>query len=87
MLMNSLILSRPLLAFVVGTRAALAFGIGLLVADRISEDRRRAIALSLVGIGVASTIPAAMAVFGKNQNRRAPLPLTTPRPLSTRLDA
>jgi hypothetical protein len=85
--MNSLILSRPLLAFVVGTRAALAFGIGLLVADRISEDRRRAIGLSLVGIGVASTIPAAMAVFGRNRNRRAPLPLATPRPLTTRLDA
>jgi hypothetical protein len=85
--MNSLILSRPLLAFVVGTRAALAFGIGLLVADRIPEDRRRAIALSLVGIGLASTIPAAMAVFGKNQNRRAPMPLTAPKPLTTRLDA
>ena len=30
--MNSLILSRPLLGFVVGTRAALAFGVGLLLA-------------------------------------------------------
>lgn len=79
--MNRLILSRPLLGFVVGTRAALAFGIGLLVADRIPEDRRRAIALSLVGIGVATTIPAAMAVFGRKGNRRAPMPLTT------RLDA
>jgi hypothetical protein len=53
----------------------------------MSEDRRRATALSLSAIGVASTISAAMAVFGKNQNRRAPLPLTTPRPLTTRLDA
>ena len=45
--MNSLILSRPLLGFVVGTRAALAFGVGLLVADRIPEARRRTLALSL----------------------------------------
>jgi hypothetical protein len=85
--MNSLILSRPLLAFVVGTRAALGFGIGLLVADRIPEERRRAIALSLIGLGVASTIPSAMAVFGSNQGRRAPMPLTTGQPLTTRLDA
>src|SRR5437870_3789029 len=45
--MNALNLSRPLLGFVVGTRAALALGVGLLLADRIPESRRRAIALSL----------------------------------------
>lgn len=63
--MNSLILSPPLLGFVVGTRAALAFGIGLLVADRIPESRRRAIALMLIGVGAATTIPAARSVFGR----------------------
>jgi hypothetical protein len=62
--MNSLILSPPLLAFVVGTRAALAFGLGLLVADRIAKPRRRAIGLTLVAIGAATTIPAAILVVG-----------------------
>ena len=52
------------LIFVVGTRVALAFGVGLLVADHIPPERRRALALSLIGIGAATTIPAALAVFG-----------------------
>ena len=59
-----LVLSPQLLGFVVGTRAALAFGLGLLLADRIPASRRRAIALTLVAIGAATTIPAAMSVFG-----------------------
>ena len=37
----NLVLSPPILGFVVGTRAALAFGLGLLLADRIPESRRR----------------------------------------------
>jgi drug/metabolite transporter (DMT)-like permease len=64
--MNSLTLSRPLLGFVVGTRAALAFGVGLLLADRIPESRRRTIAISLIGFGAATTIPALKAVWGRN---------------------
>jgi len=51
------------LIFVVGTRVALAFGVGLLVADHIPAERRRALALSLIGIGAATTVPAALAVF------------------------
>ncbi len=59
----NLVLSPPLLGFVVGTRAALGFGLGLLFADRIPESRRRTVGLALVAIGVATTIPAAMSVF------------------------
>jgi hypothetical protein len=62
--MQNLVLAPPLLGFVVGTRAALALGIGLLLADRIPQPRRRTIALTLIGIGAATTIPAAMAVLG-----------------------
>jgi len=58
--------SRLLLGFVVGTRAALAFGVGLLLADRIPEPRRRALALSLIGFGAATTIPALKAVWSSN---------------------
>ena len=61
----NLVLSPPLLGFVIGTRAALAFGLGLLVADRIPESRRRAVGLTLVAIGVATAIPAAMSVLGR----------------------
>jgi len=61
--MQSLVLSPPLLGFVVGTRAALAFGVGLLVASRIPESRRKKIAMTLIGIGAATTIPAARSIF------------------------
>ena len=61
----NLVLNPPLLGFIVGTRAALAFGLGLLLADRIPEPRRRTLGLTLVGIGAATTIPAAIAVFGR----------------------
>jgi len=44
--------------FLVGTRAALAFGLGLLAASRIPESRRRQLGLALVGLGAATTIPA-----------------------------
>jgi hypothetical protein len=62
--MTSLLLSPPLLGFIVGTRAALAFGVGLLVAKRIPEPRRSAIAIGLIGIGAATTIPAVKSLFG-----------------------
>jgi hypothetical protein len=65
--MSQFVLSPPLFGFVVGTRAALGFGLGLLLSDRIPESRRRAIGLSLVTIGIATTIPALMAVFGSRR--------------------
>jgi hypothetical protein len=58
------VLRPSLFGFVVVTRAALAFGVGLLVASRIPEPRRRAIALTLIGIGAVTTVPAVLAVLG-----------------------
>jgi hypothetical protein len=66
--MQSLVISPPLLGFVVATRAALAFGIGLLVANRIPEPRRRAIAMTLIGLGAATTLPAARLIFRNRSN-------------------
>jgi hypothetical protein len=64
--MNKLVLSVPTFGFVVGTRMALAVGIGLLLSSRLTESQRRAVGLTLVAVGAATTIPAAMAVF-RNQ--------------------
>jgi hypothetical protein len=58
-------LSTSTFFFVVGTRVALGFGLGLFVADYLSAERRRALAMSLIGLGAATTVPAAMAVFGR----------------------
>ena len=67
--MKDVLLSPPMFGFVIVTRAMLAFGAGLLLSKRIPEARRRPIALTLIAIGAATTIPAAMSVFGPGARR------------------
>ena len=55
-------LNVPTLGFVVATRAALGVGIGLLLSDRLPPERRRTLGLTLIGVGAATTLPAAIAV-------------------------
>jgi hypothetical protein len=55
---HTLALRVPTFGFIVATRAALAFGAGLLVSERLPPARRRAVGLGLVAGGVLSTIPA-----------------------------
>jgi len=55
-------LTFPELMFVVGTRAALGAGIGLLLSTRLSDSQRKILGLTLVAIGGITTIPSAMAV-------------------------
>ena len=61
--MKNVVLNLPTLAFVVGTRAALAAGVALLLSERLTAARRREIGRALVVIGAATTIPAAISVF------------------------
>jgi hypothetical protein len=61
--MKRLELNLPTFGFVVVTRAALGVGIGLLLSNRLPPERRRVLGLALVGVGAATTIPAALAVF------------------------
>ena len=56
--MKSFNLKLPVVGFLVGTRAAMAFGAGLLAASRIPESRRTRIGLALLGLGAATTVPA-----------------------------
>jgi hypothetical protein len=67
--MNRLVLSVPTFGFVVATRAALGVGIGLLLSSRLTNSERRAAGWTLVALGAATTIPAAMVVF-RHQNGR-----------------
>ena len=55
----------PLIGAIAATRALLGAGIGLLAAPRLPRRRRRIVGLALVGIGVASTLPIALKVFGR----------------------
>jgi len=61
--MKSVLLNLPTFGFIVSTRAALGFGIGLLVSSRVPAERRRVIGATLVAIGAAATIPAAISVL------------------------
>jgi len=60
--MKTVTLPLPMFGFIVATRAALGVGLGLLVADRLPQERRRAAGAMLVAIGALTTIPAAAAL-------------------------
>lgn len=56
-------LTFPELGLIAGTRALLGAGIGLLLADRLSPEQRRAVGWTLVGVGALTTVPLVMEVF------------------------
>jgi len=58
-------LTLPELVLIVGTRAALGAGLGLLLADCLPQGQRQAVGSSLVLIGAVTTIPLAFEVLGK----------------------
>jgi hypothetical protein len=60
--MKRLDLNLPTFGFVVATRAALGVGIGMLLAGRLPEERRRTVALTLIALGATTTLPALLAV-------------------------
>jgi hypothetical protein len=61
--MKNLALSLPTFGFVVGTRAALAFGVALLVSERMPPSQRRALGYALLAFGAVTTVPAARSVI------------------------
>ena len=55
--MNRTPLSIPEIGIIAGTQAAAGAGIGLLLADRLSDDQRRAIGWTLLAVGAVTTVP------------------------------
>ena len=53
----------PELALIGGTRAALGAGIGLLLADCLTQDQRRAVGWTLLLVGAISTVPLAVEIL------------------------
>jgi hypothetical protein len=60
-------LTLPEIALIAGTRGMLGAGAGLLLADRLNDDQRKAIGWTLLIIGAISTIPLAIEVLSKRQ--------------------
>lgn len=65
-------LSLPEIGIIAATRAALGAGVGLLLADCLNQDQRRAVGWTLVGVGAVSTVPILVQVL--NSRRSEPQP-------------
>lgn len=71
-------LTVPELMLIAATRGALGIGLGLLLAPRIAAAPRKAVGLTLLAVGVLSTVPLAMEVFGARE--RASMESHRPEP-------
>jgi hypothetical protein len=65
--MKERILTIPELILIAGTRVALGVGIGLLLADKLTDNERRAAGWALVAVGALTTVPLAMNILGKSE--------------------
>ena len=65
--MKSVELKLPELGLLAITRAALGAGVGLIVSSMLDEKQRRAAGIALVLVGVLTTIPFAVKVFGEEE--------------------
>jgi hypothetical protein len=59
-------LTIPEIILIAGTRVALGVGIGLLLADKFTDNERKGAGWALVAVGALSTVPLAMNVLGKS---------------------
>ena len=60
-------LTMPEIALIAGTRGVLGVGLALLLADRLTEDQRKAAGWAMFLIGAISTIPLVLDVFCKRR--------------------
>jgi hypothetical protein len=68
--MKKIDLSFPQLLFIIGTRVALAAGVGLLLSEKLPSRRRRPVGLTLVALGALTTLPSVLFVRRGLQERR-----------------
>jgi hypothetical protein len=60
-------LTFPEIALIGGTRAALGAGVGLLLADKLKGNSRRAVGLTLFLVGAVTTIPLVVNVIARDR--------------------
>ena len=61
----------PEIALIASTRGMLGIGIGLLLSSKLKKGQRQAVGWSLVMVGVITTIPLAMNLFGRDEEQPA----------------
>ena len=57
----------PEIALIAATRGVIGFGAGLLLANKFKSEQRKMLGWTLFVMGLASTIPIAMHIFGRKQ--------------------
>jgi hypothetical protein len=65
--MRHVSLTIPEIGLIAGTRAAGAAGLALLLSDRLTPERRRAVGWTLLAVGLVTTVPLLADVLGKAQ--------------------
>jgi len=68
-------LTLPEIGLIASTRGMLGAGIGLLLADKLNKDQRRAVGWTLLLVGVVTTIPLAIRVFSREEEFPATIPV------------
>jgi hypothetical protein len=57
----------PQIGFIAGTRAMLGAGIALLLSEKLSCEKRRAIGWTLVAVGALTTVPLALQLLSDDE--------------------
>jgi hypothetical protein len=65
-IMKTVELKIPELGLLAITRAALGAGVALLLSSKLDERQRRAAGVALVIVGIATTVPFAIQIFGED---------------------
>ena len=65
-------LTLPDIALIASTRGMLGAGIGFLLSSKLSADQRRAVGWALVAVGVVTTVPLLINVFGQDEKSSKP---------------
>ena len=65
--MKTYTVTVPEVGLVAVTRAMAGAGVGLLVADYLRPETRRAVGWTLLGVGIVTTVPIVMALLGKRE--------------------
>lgn len=72
--MKTTTLTFPELILVAATRAMLGAGVALLISRRLNDEQRETAGVVLTAIGVLTTFPLIVEVFGKSETRNERTP-------------